>query len=56
MTVHIRESRPTYSYETHPMYGTNQLNGTSTTIIHEREYKVKLKLQQDIFLGLKYEN
>ncbi len=48
MTAHIQESRSTYSFETHPMDGTNQLNGTSITIIHEREYKVKLKLQHSV--------
>ena len=48
MTIYIQESRPTYSCETHPMDGTNQLNGTSIIIIHEREYKVKLKLQHSV--------
>ena len=48
MTAHIQESRSTYSFETHPMDGTNQLNGTSIIIIHEREYKVKLKLQHSV--------
>lgn len=48
MTIYIQESRPTYSFETHPMDGTNQLNGTSIIIIHEREYKVKLKLQHSV--------
>lgn len=48
MTIYIQESRPTYSCETHPMNGTNQLNGTSIIIIHEREYKVKLKLQHSV--------
>ena len=37
--------RPTYSFETHPMNGTNQLNGTSSIMIHEQYAKVKLKLQ-----------
>ena len=41
-----KESRPTYSCETHPMNGTNQLNGTSTIMIHEHYANVKLKLQQ----------
>lgn len=48
MIISIQESRPTYSFETHPMDGTNQLNGTSIIIIHEREYKVKLKLQHSV--------
>lgn len=48
MTIYIQESRPTYSCETHPMDGTNQLNGTSIVIVHEREYNVKLKLQQSV--------
>ncbi len=38
--------RSTYSFETHPMNGTNQLNGTSNIIIHEHYAKVKLKLQR----------
>lgn len=38
--------RPTYSFETHPMNGTNQLNGTSIAIIHKYYANVKLKLQQ----------
>lgn len=48
MIYNKQESRSTYSCETHPMNGTNQLNGTSVTIIHKHDVKVKLKLQQSI--------
>lgn len=40
-----KESRSTYSFETHPMNGTNQLNGTSTAMIYGHCAKVNLKLQ-----------
>lgn len=46
MIFNQKESRPTYSCETHPMNGTNQLDGTSTIMIHEQYANVKLKLQQ----------
>ena len=48
--------RSTYSLETHPMNGTNQLNGTSNIIIHERYAKVKLKLQRFVIYRGIYEN
>lgn len=53
---HKQESRSTYSFETHPMNGTNQLNGTSVIIVHDSYAKVKLKLQRSAEEGNDHEN
>lgn len=38
--------RSTYSFVTHSINGTNQLNGTYNIMIHKHDYYVKLKLQR----------
>jgi|GEM_PF-1943551 len=39
-----KESRQTYSFETHPMNGTNQLDGTSITKVAYQKQCVNLHM------------
>lgn len=53
MIIYIQESRPTYSCETHPMNGTNQLNGTSITILTRKNMRCQVKIITGYIFGVK---